>query len=218
MFRIKPPELALWIIPKKSPIKRISIKEEEILKNLSINRSKEFVHSRGYVREFLSQILSFEPLDIPLSSLPGKPPKLPINMGFLSFSHCQDALFVAWSKNNIGTDIEKKDRNINPNKLKDLICNQEEIALFEKLEGEKKREFILELWVIKEASLKWQKGKLYQDISQWHFYPQNNICIHDSSKNTVKILKLTYKYWHIAIAIDQNIDIKLPIICDAENY
>ena len=35
-------------------------------------------------------------LEIPIIANPGEPPELPKGMGYLSFSHCSDAIILVW--------------------------------------------------------------------------------------------------------------------------
>ena len=93
-------------------LKEITSYEKKWSNQLSEKRKYQYQYSRGYTRFALSTILNIEPLLIPLVSAPGKPPYLEEDNGYLSISHCRDALFVAWSKSKIGIDIESNNRDI----------------------------------------------------------------------------------------------------------
>ena len=97
-------------MPTSATLKPISFQELKWKHKLNANRSIQYEHSRGYVREALSHILGIPPLNIPIVSPPGLPPKLPTEMGYVSFSHCKDGLLIGWSIKNIGVDIERYDR------------------------------------------------------------------------------------------------------------
>ena len=67
------------------------------------------------MRDALSDLFKMNPLQIPISADPGKPPKLPTGMGYISISHCIDAFIIGWHQENIGIDIERSDRDFNYN-------------------------------------------------------------------------------------------------------
>ena len=85
-------KILLGIVPFDSCLKPISLQEIKWKEKLSATRSFQFEHSRGYVREALSNILEKRALEIPLNSPPGLPPDLPSEMGCVSFSHCRDVV------------------------------------------------------------------------------------------------------------------------------
>ena len=113
----KPSVLALWLFPMQAPLLPISKSEQEWAKSLPPRRSKQYHHSRGYTRYALAALWKVPALEIPLESAPSKPPKLPNHWGFLSFSHCCDALIVGWAPERIGVDLERADRSFEANKL-----------------------------------------------------------------------------------------------------
>ena len=112
---IKADSLIVWLYSKKVDNKIITKKEELMMKYFSYRRKEEFMNSRSYLRISLAEIFNLDPLDIPIDAKPGKPPKLPNNYGFISLSHCKEAFLIAWSKDQIGIDIENKNRRVNPN-------------------------------------------------------------------------------------------------------
>ena len=66
--------------------------------------------SRGCIRDVISKMKDLDPLHIPLTADPGKPPLLEEGWGHISISPCSDALLIGWSSEKIGVDIERKDR------------------------------------------------------------------------------------------------------------
>ena len=74
-----------------------------------------------------------KPLDIPLNSSLGKPPVLGNNLGYLSFSHCHDALLIGWSQNQLGIDFERSDRAISEDKIVNRLFNEDERKNFQNL-------------------------------------------------------------------------------------
>ena len=113
--------LYLWIYQKSTLQKNlISEKELKWSKNLSESRSKEYILSRGLMRYSFSKLFKIKPLLIPLKSKPGLAPTLPKDFGYVSLSHCKDAILLSWYHKKIGIDIERRDRVISKN-LKNLF-------------------------------------------------------------------------------------------------
>ena len=196
-----------------APIKPITIKEQEWAVKLPATRSREFQLSRGYVREALSELWETPSLEIPLHAPPGAPPELPKGWGNVSFSHCCDGLFIGWSPRRIGVDLERADRLFNPEKLTKRYFSQEEIKDLKNLHKEDLRAAVLNKWVIKEAAIKWQKGSLASNISQWNFCPKTNVVIHQSLGHKIGLYNIHYDCWYIAIAYDHNFHKNPPIFC-----
>ena len=94
----------------QAPLKTISSTEQIWALELSGKRSREYQHSRGYIRQALSELWQIPALNIPLYAPPGKSPQLSEGWGHISMSHCCDALFIGWSPKRIGVDIERIDR------------------------------------------------------------------------------------------------------------
>ena len=69
-----------------------------------------------------------EPLEIPLKADPGKPPLLADGLGYISMSHCSDALLIGWSSTKIGVDIERKDRQFQAQKCPNAFSLKMKIA------------------------------------------------------------------------------------------
>ena len=99
-------------------------KELEIATKLTKQRAKIFLESRAYIRKSLASLFNINPLEIPIIANPGEPPELPKGMGYLSFSHCKDAIILVWHAKKIGIDIERQDRDFIYAKLaKQYFCN-----------------------------------------------------------------------------------------------
>ena len=152
------------MIPKDSPLRIISQNEIDIAKKLSFHRAKEFILTRGYARFLLAEILSISPLEVPLMAYPGKSPSLKKGFGYLSFSHCNDAILIGWCKAKIGIDIERSDRLFDTKSIIKRFYNANEIEYFKKLNPEKFRSEALKFWVLKEAAIKLHNGKLVVDL------------------------------------------------------
>ena len=133
------------------------------------------------MRNVLSKILGIRPLDVPLESLPGKPPLLKCGLGNISLSHCKDALFIGWSSNKIGVDIERKDRKFQfKNVSERYFFKRRKKSYLKNLKADKLRLSILNLWVLKEASIKWQKGTIIRDLSLWKINKNYNFAYHQT--------------------------------------
>ena len=109
--------------------KFISKLEEGYSNNLSEKRRQEYTLSRSCMRIALSQIFKMHPLKIPIDAPPSRPPILKKGYGFVSLSHCIDAVVVGWSNSEIGIDIERRDRKINFNVISNKIFQSIEIIL-----------------------------------------------------------------------------------------
>ena len=107
----------LWIIPKKNSPKYLTKEEFVSAKELSNPKKNKFFHSRSFIREVLSELLDINPLNVPLDGAFGKIPFIPPEFGYLSISHCENALLIGWSTEKIGVDIERKNRNFDANKI-----------------------------------------------------------------------------------------------------
>lgn len=204
--------IKLWLYPKnkKNQCRSITIDEQKIADRLPIFKAEEYIYSRGCVRDALSDLFGINPLKIPLEALPGRPPILQRDFGYISFSHCRDNLFVGWSDKKIGVDIERSDRIFDAYAVSNLFyCNKEreQLDLFTK---ENYRLETLKLWVSKEASIKWQKnGSISKDISNWIISQNNKEAYHKLLDLKINIFSYEYKSWYLALAYNSNmIDIK----------
>ena len=153
------------------------------------------------------------PLKIPVKALPGAPPELGKGWGYISLSHCPDALLIGWSKKKLGVDLERTDRAIPANQLANRYFSQEEKAQITHLQGEALRIAVLEQWLIKEAAIKWQRGKLAQEISKWTFLKNSQIAFHPVQKQKVEVHTINYDSWSMAIACNFKKSPIYPILC-----
>ncbi len=195
-------------------MKPISQEEAKHAIQLSPKRSKQYLHTRGYVREALSELWNVPALDIPLNAPPGKPPTLAKGWGHISFSHCCDGLLIGWSPKNIGVDIERADRVFKAEKVSKRYFSEKETKALATLSGEKLRTSVLKQWVAKEAAIKWQQGSLSMDLEQWYFNESSNLAIHQTLGYTIGINSFHYHSWHIAIAFNSKFHTNSIILCD----
>ena len=205
--------LKIWLVPLCMKLQPISFQEELIARKLEKRKQREFIHSRGYARLALSEIFKIAPLEVPLIAPPGKPPKLLNNSGFLSISHCKNALLLGWSPNPIGVDIELINRSFNAKKLVNRFYSEAEIDDLAMLKGEELRIKVLELWVVKEASVKLKRSNLALNLNQWEWKKEELIATHKSFGDRLNIKMIEFQGWIIAIAFEsESVDIN-PLIC-----
>ena len=197
----------------QTPLKTISSTEQIWALELSGKRSREYQHSRGYIRQALSELWQIPALNIPLYAPPGKSPQLSEGWGHISISHCCDALFIGWSPKRIGVDIERIDRRFNPEKLAKRYFSKKEIDTLNDLRKEDLRIATLQNWVIKEAAIKWQQASLAGNISEWSFCKTSNLMIHASLGHKVGLHRIEYDSWYIAITYDHKFHLHTPIAC-----
>ncbi len=186
-----------------------TLNEIKIAENLPQPKVNIFLESRAQIRYSLSTLFDINPLDVPLEAFPGEPPNLPENMGNLSISHCRDALVVIWSKNRIGIDIERVDRNFNFRSLNDkyFIPNSNEK---EKVQPEE----VLKKWSGIEAAIKWDKGKLSKDLRYWKYVKNKNYIFHERKKLEINLSQFVFHNWIISIAYKNSMHSDISnIIC-----
>ncbi len=154
-----------------------------------------------------------EPLDIPLKAYPGEPPSLAEGFGYVSMSHCSDALLIGWSSVKIGVDIERKDRKFQADKLSKRFFSKYENCEIENLTPSQAKELVLKRWVIKEAAIKWQSGKIARNMNQWIWENKSSFAYHKKLGYKVKVYQQNYDQWTYAIALDCDSVTPKPIIC-----
>ncbi len=186
-----------------------SPQEINIASKLSSSRAKIFLESRFYIRDALSKLFDLNPLEIPLSANPGKPPSLPSGMGYVSMSHCKDSCIICWNKKRIGIDIECSDRNFNYKGLAQKyfykkIINNSELNKYD----------ILKRWSAIEAAIKWDRGKLSNDIKFWKYKNYKKNMFHIEKKLTVNLNQFSFLKWTISIASQNDLHSSINIICN----
>ena len=117
-------------------------------------------------------------------------------------SHCRDALLIGWSRHKIGVDIERADRQFKFKNISDKYFLKERKKALSKLSGENLRLAILNLWVLKEAAIKCQKGTIFRDLSLWEINKEDRSAYHKVLNESFKIFYLYKKSWLLAVAHD----------------
>ncbi len=197
----------------QAPLKPITNTEKKWALKLPPKRSHEYQHSRGYVRQSLSELWEIPALNIPLNAPPGKSPELIKGWGYISISHCCDALLIGWSPQRIGVDLERVDRMFNPEKLVKRYFSKQEVKELNDLNSEDLRCAALQNWVSKEAAIKWQRKSLATNISKWNFSKDSNLMVHQSLGYKIGLHRVQLNSWYMAVAYDQKIHLHTPLIC-----
>ena len=204
---------AIWFFKKGLAYQTINEHEKEIASKLSFIKSQEYAYSRGYARLVLSNLFKVEPLEVPIISLPGAQPILKKGWGYLSMSHCKDALIIAWSVKRIGVDIERSDRNFSYKKICERFFTSKEKIIFNNLHDINQRRFVLNQWIMKESSFKWQKNKSPNDLFGWEWDIISDICSHKKLKQNLKFSLIHHDKWSIGFSTCFFKDNSTPLIC-----
>jgi len=152
------------------------------------------------MRQLLAGLLRVDPLALPLEAPPGAPPRLAPGWGYVSLSHCADALLVGWSPVRIGVDLERRDRNVPAEALARRFFVEEERNQLQGLDQEGLREAVLGLWVIKEAAIKWQRGSVARDLSQWCCHVDRRSVSHRTGRWELAVQGWQEGPWTLAMA------------------
>ena len=205
--------LGLWLFLMPSKLLPISKEEKKWVEKLTNERGRIYHFSRGCVRNVISNMTGVDPLKIPLKADPGKPPLLANGWGHISMSHCSDALLIGWSSGRIGVDLERKDRKFQAHKLSRRFFTTDENHEIENLTLIQTEEQVLRRWVVKEAAIKWQGGKISTNLNQWIWENNSSFAYHKNLGYQVKVYNQKYKKWIYAIALNGDSMIPDPIIC-----
>ena len=201
---------ALWFYPNNLKFKPVSEQEKKWSESLSNYRKKEYLFSRGYLRHSLANLFGIENLEIPLFTPPGKAPILKDGLGFISISHCCNGLAIAWSSERIGIDIESLNRKFDYKLLAKRFFFDAEKNKILKSDNDMSRQLALTMWVLKEAAIKWEEGKLFSDLEKWE---TNGGSVRNSLKNIeLNAYKIKHKSWIIGFVIKNKINSSKPII------
>ena len=152
------------------------------------------------MRRCLADCFDLDPAAVPLSAPPGAPPRLPVGWGWISLSHCRDALAMAWSHQPIGVDLERLDRRFAAASLAARFFSPGDCKELQQLQGESLRLAVLSQWVAKEASIKWQRGSLAKDLGQWACTANAHVARHAGSNTVVSIDRFGLDPWMLAVA------------------
>ena len=210
-------KLYCWIFPVNTNFRTISPLELREASRLPRDKSIQYRLSRGNIRYALSKLFRINPLEVPLYSPPGNAPNLNKDFGYVSMSHCSDALFVGWSEDKIGVDIERIDRKLVYTEIANRFFDENDLLSLEGLSEDLLKEEILKIWVLKESLIKWQNGRLLKGLKEWKINNKAGTASHKNLKLNVNINNLRFLKWEIGIASSLKIkakDIKIELIKD----
>jgi len=199
----------IWFYEIKGVQDVVTVEEIKTAEQLSSLRSKVFLETRGYLRKSLSTIFNIDPLDIPINALPGEPPILPLGMGNISLSHCKDALTIVWHESKIGIDIERTNRDFNHLKFAEKYFFDTNKSNHNKLT----KNMILNQWCAVEAAIKWDHGKLAEDINHRQFFEKPKELIHKKKNIHLNYSQINFQDWTIALAYEEKTSFNPEIIC-----
>ena len=191
----------------------ITSEEKKWVNKLSKKRGWTYHFSRGCIRHVMSNMTGIDPLQIPLKAYPGQPPLLEEGWGNISLSHCSDALLIGWASEKIGVDIERKDRKLHAYKLSKRFFTKSEDREIENLPSRLAKEEVLRRWIVKEAAIKWQSGKISNNLNQWIWKKNSHFIYHQKLGYKVKIYQQNHEEWTYAIALNDASIINEPRIC-----
>ena len=170
------------------------------MEGMATARAVEFRRSRLWMRRCLADCFGVDPATVPLKAPPGEPPTLADGWGFVSLSHCRDAVFVAWSPDVVGVDLERRDRRFPAAALADRFYCAEDRRELDDLPAETLRTAVLKQWVAKEALIKMQRGSLAVDLRRWRCGVASCQGSHPALVEPVPVLRLQLKGWLMAVA------------------
>ena len=210
------PKFLLWIIPKDNSIKYISESENKSSEKLITKKRSQYLQSRSYLRQVLSDLLGINPLKVPLYADYGKIPSIPKEFGYISISHSNKVSLIGWSEKKIGVDIESNARIFNSKKLIErYFFTKEKNKLLKIKNTSDLKKNVLKYWVLKEAVIKLTKGKIAKDLSNWEIRLYENKAINKTLKKEAYLKEILYKEWIIGIAsMDHHLTEIDPIICN----
>ena len=161
----------------------------------------------------MGNLFNINPLEVPIIANPGEPPELPKGMGHCSFSHCNDAIILVWHEKKIGIDIERLDRDFNYAKLAKKYFFKSNSS---NTTSESYKNSILNQWCAVEAAIKWDHGKLAEDIKEWQYSENAKILFHKKKKLELKFTQINLYKWTISLAY-KDISHFIPnIICSSK--
>ena len=206
----------IWFYEIKGVQDVATIEEIQTAKKLSGLRSKVFLETRAYLRQSLSTLFDLDPLEIPINAYPGEPPRLPPGMGYISLSHCKDAVTIAWHTSKMGIDIERTDRDFNHLRFAKKYFLHTNKSIRDNNNLTKK--MILNQWCAVEAAIKLDHGKLSKDINDWQYFEKTKELIHKKKNLHLYYSLINFHNWTIALAYQEKNSFNPEIICCSENF
>jgi len=202
----------IWFYEVKGVQDVATVKEIETVKKLSNFKARSFLETRAYLRRSLATLFDLDPLKIPINANPGEPPELPFGMGYISLSHCKDAVVIVWHQDKIGIDIERIDRDFNYKKLAEKYFFKTNKSNHKNALS---KNMILNQWCAIEAAIKWDHGKIAKDIKHWQYCETNRDLIHNKKNLKLKFSQINFDKWTITLAYKESSFTNNEIICNS---
>ncbi len=133
-------------------------------------------------------------------------------MGYLSFSHCNDAFILVWHEKKIGVDIERIDRDFNYEKLARKYFLKSNRS---NNNSELNKNSILNQWCAIEAAVKWAHGKLAEDIKEWQYLELEKKILHTKNKVHLNLTQINFYNWTICLALQERSYFMPNILCSS---
>ena len=109
--------------------------------------------------------------------------------------------------------MEKIDRNFNYVKLaKKYFFNSNRANYPSKL----CKKSILNQWCATEAAIKWDHGKLAEDIKEWQYSEKCKTLLHRKKNLKLKFSQINFYTWNIFLAYKESPNFKPNIICSSK--
>ena len=207
---------ALWLVPfqqRDGCGGILSVEEHAWASELRGPRAARYRFTRHWLRQCLGDLLNLSPETIPLHAPPGQRPALETGLGYVSISHTDDALLLAWSGAPIGVDLERSDRRFAALALARRFFASQDVDGLDGLSEEDCRREVLRQWLVKEAAIKWQGGLLAKDLVGWSWVGDAPTAVHKSLDLSVRVSVGTCQTWWFAVAGDAATVGQNPLIC-----
>ena len=207
---------ALWLVPFQrwdDCGQILSAEEHAWASELRGPRANQYRCSRYWLRHCLGDLFNLSPEIIPLQAPPGQRPALAKGLGYVSISHTNDALLLAWSGAPIGVDLERSDRRFAALALARRFFDFRDVDGLDGLSEEDCRREVLRQWLVKEAAIKWQGGLLARDLIGWSWPGDAPRAVHRTLDLSVRVSLGTCQSWWIAVAGGAAPAGQHPLIC-----
>lgn len=148
-------EIHVWWIEKMGQVDFLSPKEIERAESITHPEARNiFLKSRAALRDLAAQYSGKDPKDFEIHLSPnGKPFFQNLGDLFFNISHSSDGLAIAFSRAEIGLDIEKINRPRNHLGIAKRFFSKSESALLE-ADANSSADLFIRIWTAKEAMLK----------------------------------------------------------------
>jgi 4'-phosphopantetheinyl transferase len=148
-------EIHVWKIEKMGPMDLLSSQEIDRAKSITHPEARNiFLKSRTALRDLAAQYSGKNPKDLEIHLSPNGKPFFPnLSDLFFNISHSSEGLAIAFSRREIGLDIEKINRPRSHLSIAKRFFSKSETAWLE-ADANGSAELFMKIWTAKEAMLK----------------------------------------------------------------